>query len=288
MATILSKFNFLEKCSRNIPLKVNQSGSSYGAMLKESQDTFSKQKFNFSSPDSISYLDEFFDLSDKAVIKSFKSLERFDNTTANKILKNLADKEPKIQKKFLEKIAKAKDEKELSKISNSINLSTKKVAKGLSSKDKQSMANDAYFNNNRDIYDANFFEGNTNMQLGSKGEAFDAHGIAKGNALEQLETLDTLLKKGINPNKTFYTAPLDVATEKRAALGAALGTSGGTAYRHGSFILTAGKNKTIQEDGIKHVIVNKAFYNSIEKLKSAYPDVNFVKMCDAKDYFSML
>ena len=56
-------------------------------------------------------------------------------------------------------------------------------------------------------YDAFVFLNNLAPEIGSK---FDAHGLAKIGVADQLRQLNTLLSKGIDKNKPFYTAPLIV------------------------------------------------------------------------------
>lgn len=117
------------------------------------------------------------------------------------------------------------------------------------------------------------------------GSKFDAHGIAKNSVTDQLKQLNTLLCNGIDKNRTFCTAPL---VAKTSGVGAGLGTGGGHAYRDGSFIVVADKGKTITQDGIKHVIVNDAYYNIIDDLAAKFPHVNFVKADSAAQYFENL
>lgn len=118
------------------------------------------------------------------------------------------------------------------------------------------------------------------VEIGSK---FDAHGIAKISVTDHLTQLNKLLTEGINPARPFHTAPL-VAPKR---LGAGIGTSG-SAYRDGSFILVGDKGKLIEDSGIKHVIVNDAYYNIISDLQRKFPDVNFVRADNAVNYFSKL
>lgn len=116
------------------------------------------------------------------------------------------------------------------------------------------------------------------------GSKFDAHGIAKISVTDQLWQLNSLLTKGIDKSKKFCTAPL-VAPK---GVGAGLGTSGGHAYRTGSFIIVSGKSKTLTESGIKHIIVNDAYYNIIDDLAARFPEVSFVRADKATEYFSKL
>ena len=114
------------------------------------------------------------------------------------------------------------------------------------------------------------------------GSKFDAHGIAKISVTDQLYQLNKLLTDGIDTSRWFHTAPL-VPKGK----GINLGTAGG-AYRDGSFIIVGEKSKLITDGGIKHVIVNDAYYNIIKDLQQKFPDVGFVKAEDVVEYFSKL
>lgn len=115
----------------------------------------------------------------------------------------------------------------------------------------------------------------------------DAHGIAKTSLKEQLASLDNLLKNGIDKNRHFYSAPLALSKDAASA-GCALGTGGGCAYRDGAFIITSGLNKSLTKDSIENVIVNHCFYNIVDDLQKAYPNVKFIKSSDAADYFNNL
>ncbi len=131
-------------------------------------------------------------------------------------------------------------------------------------------------------------EGFAYMHLipGRIGEQFDAHGIAKSSIYDQLVQLNNLLTKGIDKTKNFYTAPLALPAEKAAGAGPGLGAS--TAYKDGSFVIVADKGKKLLDDGIKHVIVNDAYYNILPDLQRKFPDVNFVRADEVVEYFSRL
>ena len=116
------------------------------------------------------------------------------------------------------------------------------------------------------------------------GSQFDAHGLAKIAVTDQLKQLNNLLTKGIDKNRSFYTAPLVSPIEG----GAVMGCPGGHAYRDGSFIIVSGKGKTLLDDGIENVIVNDAYYAILSDLKLRFPNVNFVKAEDAVKYFENL
>lgn len=123
---------------------------------------------------------------------------------------------------------------------------------------------------------------------GKIAQHFDAHGIAKVSLCEQLEQLNKLLSKGIDKTKPFCTAPLDIPNELRRGAGAALGTSGGCAYRGGSFIIVSGKGKSLLNDGIEHVIVNDAYYGIMDDLIAKFPNINFIKAENAAKYFNAI
>lgn len=122
-------------------------------------------------------------------------------------------------------------------------------------------------------------------EIGSK---FDAHGLAKISVTQQLKDLNKLLTEGIDSSRNFYTAPLTVNSKDAAGVGAAMGTASGAAYRDGSFIIVGDKSKLLQDSGIKHVIVNDAYYNIIDDLQKKFQDVNFVRADNAVEYFSKL
>ncbi len=119
-------------------------------------------------------------------------------------------------------------------------------------------------------------------EIGSK---FDAHGLAKVNVPSQLEQLNDLLTKGIDKKRKFHTAPLVANCPE--GVGAGLGSSG-SAYRTGSFIVVGDPSKLIEESGIKHVIVNDAYYNIIDDLRKRFPQVGFVRADEAVNYFKNL
>ena len=120
------------------------------------------------------------------------------------------------------------------------------------------------------------------------GKQYDAHGLSKSSIPDQLEQLNELLTNGIDKTGKFYTAPLAVPVEEAAGAGTGLGTSGGCAVRDASFIITGDKSKSLKDDGIKHVIVNDAYYSIIADLREKFPDIGFVRADRAVEYFSKL
>ena len=108
------------------------------------------------------------------------------------------------------------------------------------------------------------------------GQRFDSHGIAKASIPEQFNQLLNLLNNGIDPDKPFYTAPLEVNPDDKAGIGAGLGTAGGTSYKDGSFVLLGKPDNPITESGFCGVIVNDAYYEAIERLSEAFPSIAFI------------
>lgn len=114
---------------------------------------------------------------------------------------------------------------------------------------------------------------------GEIGERYDSHGIAK---IDQLSKLLTILENGIDQSKPFDTAPFEVPNDKRAALGAALGTPGGTAYKDGIAVVTSAYGKKLSRDGIAHVFVNDVFQGIRESLAQLFPLYQFHLLSEQK------
>lgn len=114
---------------------------------------------------------------------------------------------------------------------------------------------------------------------GEIGQFFDAHGISKMN---QLNNLLGILENGIDPTKTFYTAPFEISNENRAAFGSALGTAGGTAYKDGIAVLTGGYKQKLSEDGIKHVFINDLYAKLKEPLSILFSQYQFHLLSEQK------
>ena len=114
------------------------------------------------------------------------------------------------------------------------------------------------------------------------GQHFDAHGIAKISITDQLRQLITLLEKGIDPNRPFHTAPLEVNPNLKAQVGAGLGTAGGTSRNDGSFIILGDVDRPLKK-GIRYVIVNDAYYEGVDRLQRAFPLITFMRADQAND-----
>lgn len=116
---------------------------------------------------------------------------------------------------------------------------------------------------------------------GNIGKHFDAHGITKGTVAENIEILNSILTRGLDPNRVFHTAPWSIPNEDRADVGAALGTSSGEAYSDKEFVLVGDYDKKIKtKNDIKIVAVNVSVYPHIDTFRRAFPNVEFVKMSD--------
>lgn len=129
----------------------------------------------------------------------------------------------------------------------------------------------------------------------------DSHGLAKGN---EIEYLLNLLVNGIDPNRRFDSAPLGRGTAEDAqGGGAALGTSGGTSYRGGLFIVAAQQSESfgdgynlLTETGIKTVLINTGDPDIPECLEIAtklkdqlsemFPNIDFILFTEAADYYN--
>jgi len=110
------------------------------------------------------------------------------------------------------------------------------------------------------------------------GQRFDGHGIRKGNEEQQLRSLMAFLDTGIDPDRPFHSGPLELPSEKRSP---GMGTTGGTVDKETSGFIILGDIDKSLNDGIKHVIVTPAYHAHIERLRSAYPQVNFIASNEA-------
>lgn len=124
----------------------------------------------------------------------------------------------------------------------------------------------------------------------------DAHGIAKG---DEINHLLNILINGIDTNRAFFTAPLDIDPDKAAGMGAGLGTGGGTAYKDGVFIIASEPGKELTKDGIKTVLINpmsddldspqtQAMIKLRDNLKQKFPNVDFILYSEAQKYYTDL
>jgi len=115
---------------------------------------------------------------------------------------------------------------------------------------------------------------------GEVGQNFDAHGIEK---MYQFEKLLDLLENGISKDKPFSTAPFEVRDEDRAALGPAFGTSGGTCFKGGIAVVTAGYRESLIERGIKHVFVNDLYAGLVGPLQKMFPQYQIHLLSEQKE-----
>ncbi len=144
-----------------------------------------------------------------------------------------------------------------------------------SSMKREGVWNDAFIVSNGMLPDGTKFE----KIDGAIGRDFDAHGIAK---TDQLDKLLALLNNGIDRSKPFFTAPFEIPDEERAAMGSAMGTSGGTAYKEGLAIVTSGYRESLTEGGIKHVFVNDVFRGLKDVLTKRFPQYQFHLLSEQK------
>jgi len=103
------------------------------------------------------------------------------------------------------------------------------------------------------------------------GAVIPAHGMAKAATLTQAtRDLVAMLRGGIKPG--LYT---DSLTNPTRGTGGATGTSGGTAYRDGSFIITFRKGLTGSPTAadVTGVLVNPAHAEVIPELRALFPDI---------------
>ncbi len=115
---------------------------------------------------------------------------------------------------------------------------------------------------------------------GAIGQHYDAHGIAK---TDQLTKLLALLDHGIDPSRPFHTAPFEVPQALRAALGAAFGTSGGTAHKDGIAVVTGGYKERLDKRGITHVFINDVYSSIKAPLQELYPQYDIHLLSEQKD-----
>lgn len=123
----------------------------------------------------------------------------------------------------------------------------------------------------------------------------DSHGIAKGN---ELEFLINFLNKGVDASRRFDTAPLSSSSEN---VGSGLGTSSGTSYRDGLFIIASKPGEMLVTNGntnIDTVLINDMNFDNdnplgtehAKKLKEVltkkYPNTNFILFSEANEFYS--
>ena len=116
------------------------------------------------------------------------------------------------------------------------------------------------------------------------GERLQAHGMAKQSTLGgALKDLMGMLSGGLDSQRgggELFTVQLTIDPEIGRKLGGIMGTSGGTAYREGPFILVARPGKYLAGDlsGLFGVLVNGAVSEGVfedikAQIQSVRPDV---------------
>lgn len=113
------------------------------------------------------------------------------------------------------------------------------------------------------------------------GENVFGHGMVKQGAGGQINALLDILENGTDPsrnNGVLYTAPIVVSEENRGS-GAGTGSSGGTAYLDGSFIIVQreGANGITSKEDIAGVLINDAVLEAMpeltQRLREVYPNL---------------
>ena len=103
------------------------------------------------------------------------------------------------------------------------------------------------------------------------GEAFQAHGIAKG---DPLVVLDAILTKGIDPKRVFYTISFSPQPQAGAAIGAE------NAFTSGGLVLVSEYGQPLAQK-IKFVILGEEYSRVVDLFRAKYPEVAFVTWHDA-------
>jgi 8-oxo-dGTP pyrophosphatase MutT (NUDIX family)/2'-5' RNA ligase len=99
-------------------------------------------------------------------------------------------------------------------------------------------------------------------------DQFDAHGVSS------LDGLASLLNKGVDPARQFFSAPLSSAGKEGY----------GTTLKGSSPLIVMGHpGKTIKEGGIAGVLVDDNHASAIPHLQKAFPHVKFVAAADAAE-----
>ncbi len=138
-------------------------------------------------------------------------------------------------------------------------------------------------------YNPDLFEGSMTLReiekelLSIGADKIQAHGMSKGNIGDQFKSLLDILQNGTDKernNGVLYTGPLVIDPELAAGMGAAIGTSGGTAYTDGGFMLVAKKDRfeIKSSDDIGGVLVNEEVFRTlpeiVSKLQNAFPGLS--------------
>lgn len=128
------------------------------------------------------------------------------------------------------------------------------------------------------------------------GENYQAHGMGKSGFAYAIRDLFELFRNGVDPNRgggRLYTAPLAVSKENKAAA-SATGTSGGTAYADGAFILVAKKGilGISNVNDIGGILVNSGLTDInpeiLTELRKAFPNLVIESYKNAKGLVEQL
>lgn len=147
-------------------------------------------------------------------------------------------------------------------------------------------------------YKPDLFEGSMTLRelekelLSIGADKIQAHGMSKGNIGDQFKSLLDILQNGTDKernNGVLYTGPLVIDPDLMAGMGAAIGTSGGTAYTDGGFMLVAKKDRfeIKSADDVGGVLVNEEVFRTlpeiVSKLQNAFPELSIQPYSNATE-----
>ena len=126
--------------------------------------------------------------------------------------------------------------------------------------------------NDRDLADAERVL--TGVNLDQRGIPDALASQVEGHGLSSLNDLDALLTRGIDPNRQFFTAPLN---------GKASGQSGyGVTIRDaGSFVVVSVPGQSLRQSGIRAVLLDDLYAPYADAFKRLYPNVDFIPASEA-------
>lgn len=127
-------------------------------------------------------------------------------------------------------------------------------------------------------YSVGYNDANRFTEIPEMGRYFSAHGMTRGSLEDQLRSLISILKNGIDKDKPFHSGPLFTADN---TLSAGIGAGGGS-FRGGGFQLLARPEVVLGrhagQEGPAIVLVNTPFYEAIPKLTEQFPKIRFVRV----------
>ena len=118
----------------------------------------------------------------------------------------------------------------------------------------------------------------TAIVSGEIGECFEAHGISNGSVWKQYQLLINLLEKGIDPTRSFYTAPFSLQPQN-ILLDLAYGGCQNGCVKNGIAVLVSAPFKKLTE-GIQTVFINDYMSFLIKPLSKKYHSVAFYRLSE--------